>query len=107
MRRSNNLSWFVSEDDLKQLPQYLEGATLDSMLYALGMDVKRGYQDDGRHLLTEEDLDEGVEDFEGYFHRSILTKKTEKLTCPRYVGYARQDGDWAKFIHNFLEISLV
>jgi hypothetical protein len=90
--------WFVSQCDVEKHPKY-GIKSLDSILQDLGMDIHRGYQTDGR-----EGLEANKDEVYGNTHRSALTG----LVCNgvRYVGEARRDGVWNRFMDRFLNLPL-
>lgn len=91
--------WYVSLADVVQHPLYGTDATLDTILFELGMDVNKGYLDDGRWQLESTNTEE-VDEFD-YYHRSI---GGAIVKCPRYVGVCRTDGKWRGFLNRFLEL---
>ena len=93
------IPWYVSYADVQKHPSYGNGGTLESILFAYGMDVKKGYTDDSRWQLESNNI-EDVDEF-GYWHRSL---SGERVKCPRFVGMARSDGGWSKFINRFLNL---
>ena len=96
--------WMVSSGDVAMaMKANPELKTLDQTLAALGMNVGAGYQDDGRWA-TECNHKEDVDEF-GYHHVSIFTGLTTH--GPRYLGVARQDGEWKRFVDRFLELPLI
>lgn len=92
--------WVVSHSDLEKHPMY-GNVPNEQILYHFGMDVKRGYEADGREKL---DSDQDSKDGEfGYSHRSPFTGEIH--TCPRYFGVARTDGKWKIFTEVFVAIT--
>lgn len=94
--------WTVSFSDVVKHRLYKPGSDfdLDRILWDYGMDVSRGYDTDGRHLII--DPDEEVEELYGRYHRSVFTG--EISDGPRYIGKARTEGPWARFVDWFLEV---
>lgn len=100
------VNWTVSQSDVEKHPKYKEGLSrsdLDRILKDFGMDIRQGYQTDGRHLIKP-DMKEGVDGY-GYSHVSVFTG--EVSWGPRFIGLARQDGLWRRFVDRFLELPLV
>jgi len=92
------IEWYISQGDVEKHPDFGE-KSLDDILYSLGMDVRLGYQTDGRETLTE-----SKDTSYGFCHRSTLTGE---VSCGlRYVGAARQDGKWKRFIDRFLNLPI-
>ena len=91
--------WVVSHSDLEKHPMYGQVPN-EQILYHFGMDVKKGYEADGRE---QKEGEEGAEGEFGYTHRSPFTGEIH--TCPRYFGVARTDGKWRVFTETFVEIS--
>lgn len=95
--------WYVSEADVKLHPLYDEKKCdkklLDKILFSYGMDVSKGYIDDERWKM-ESTGDEELDSFD-YYHKSL---SGEIVKCPRYVGMARTDGDWPRFINRLLDL---
>jgi hypothetical protein len=105
--RARNVPWVVSQSDVEKHPKYKDGAMLSSILYDYGMEVSKGFEDDGRWKLTPiEKTEEEVEDTdaEDYYHISPFTG--ERCKKQRWVGLARQDGPWKKFVSIFLELPI-
>lgn len=96
------VEWMVSHSDVVKHPRW-NGKNLDQVLRSYGMDTRFGYQDDGRHLI-ECKFREEVDEFD-YFHKSIFTGEICK--GPRYIGVARQDGPWKRFVDRYLELPLI
>lgn len=95
----SDVFWYVSLADVVKHPKYDCGGSLDEILYDFGMDTKRGYFDDERHLKNcsyKVDVDEF-----GYSHRTL---SGEVVTCARYVGRARQDGKWRSWVSHYLNL---
>lgn len=99
---SGDIPWYVSLSDVVQHPDFekdSDSSLLKKILYDLGMDVEKGFNDDMRWTrkctYTEE-----VDEFD-YRHRSL---SGHVMKCPRYVGVARRDGPWKKFISHFLNL---
>jgi hypothetical protein len=90
--------WVVSLLDVVAHPAYHDGASLDKILHSLGMDITKGYVDDGR---WQQECKGTEEDYFGFYHRSLLTGEIGK--CPRYVGEPRRDGKWDRFMRYFDE----
>jgi hypothetical protein len=92
--------WVVSHGDVEKHPHY-ETWSLDQILAAYGMDIKEGYETDGREVDVQASV-EGEEKTFGFTHRSVFTG--EVRTCPRYFGVARTDGRWKRFTENFVAV---
>lgn len=91
--------WYVSLADVVQHPSYGKDGTLESILYSYGMDVSKGFKDDGRWKLKSTNT-EDFDEFD-YYHKSL---SGDIVKCPRYVGVARTDGGWFRFINRFLDL---
>jgi hypothetical protein len=99
------MEWVVSHSDVEKHPRYNKKdpkAGLDNILHDYGMDVSTGYYTDERdNTDVPEDWPEDEPHF-GYTHRSPFTG--EISTGPRYIGAARTDGKWRRFVSDFLEL---
>jgi len=98
--------WTVSHSDVEKHPRYRKlqdgKTTLDNILRDYGMDVAHGWYIDQRDTeKVPEDWPEDQPHF-GYTHRSPFTGEISK--GPRYVGRARSDGKWRRFVSDFLEL---
>ena len=91
--------WVVSEADVKQHPKFGK-LELHQILYEFGMDINKPWADDGRWLETGESEYPKT-------HRSVFSDSRVEHLCPRYVGTARQDGQWRRFVDRFLDLPLV
>ncbi len=95
--------WVVSHCDVVKHPKYKEdGSNLELILKDYGMNIEIGFYKDNRD--TEEKPENWPEDEPhfGYTHRSPFTGKI--CTGPRYIGQARSDGKWGRFVSDFLEL---
>lgn len=102
--RYEAVDWVVSHQDITDLSKQLKDDSLskDQLLSRLGMDVRRGYVTDDRHLSEKpENWDELIGEHHGYTHRSAFTRKL--VVGPRYVGKSRTDGKWARFCSDFID----
>ena len=94
--------WVVSHSDVELHPKFKNGEwSLEKVLYSYGMDVKEGFESDGREKQEGDEEDSGSES--GYTHRSPFTGKVH--TCPRYFGVARTDGRWKTFTEVFVAVT--
>lgn len=92
--------WYVSLADVVQHPNYGKKETsLEDILYDYGLDVAKGYRDDGRWQIEETNT-EDVDEY-GYYHRSL---SGDIVKCPRFIGTARVDGKWKSFVNRFLNM---
>lgn len=99
MSRDVNVEWYVSLDDVIRHPSYGNGGDLKNILYDFGMDVSKGYIDDKRW--TEKcEFKEDVDEYD-YTHRSL---SGNVVKCARFVGIARSDGKWRRFVSHFLNL---
>lgn len=92
-------SWVISEADIKQHPKY-GNLELHQLLWDYGMDTTQPWADDGRWL------DNSPSEYPKT-HRSVFSDSRDEHLCPRYVGKARQDGVWKKFVDRFLDLPLI
>lgn len=93
------VSWFVSCKDVELTQAQNGGLNLERTLHSLGMDIRKGWMDDGRWRMPvtgKTDVDEHA-----YFHRSL---SGHKVCGPRYIGEARQDGRWKALVSNELNL---
>ena len=95
--------WVVTQDDVEKHSKF-EKLSLERILWSLGMDTRKFYEEDGRELLTGGVLSEANENIYGYTYRSILTG--EVGVGKRYVGSAREDGEMGRVIDRFLDLPL-
>lgn len=93
------IPWYVSEYDVITHPLYRDEKDVKNVLHNLGMDVRYGYSDDGRHLKVCTNTPD-VDEFD-YYHVTFTGKRVK---CKRYTGVARRDGKWARFISNYLNL---
>lgn len=94
------LSWYVSCKDVELAQAGNGGLSLEKTLYSLGMDIRKGWMDDGRWrkpVTSEADVDEFA-----YFHRSL---SGHRVCGPRYIGQPRQDGRWKSLVSNELNLT--
>ena len=101
--KTRNIPWAVSHSDVQKHPGYADGQTLHSILYSLGMDVKKGFADDERWKLEPDMESEESESEFDYYHTNFAG---ERVKCRRWVGVARQDGKWRRFVSNYLELPI-
>lgn len=97
----SNVSWYVSYKDVELAQAQNGNQNLERTLYGLGMDIRRGYMDDGRWrkpVTGKADHDEFA-----YFHRSL---SGHRVCGPRYIGIARSDGKWKSRIGNELSLNV-
>ena len=94
------VSWFVSCKDIELAQAQNGGQNLERTLHSLGMDVKKGYMDDGRWRKPVTSK-AGVDEF-AFFHRSL---SGDRVCGPRYIGQAREDGVWRSFVSNELNLT--
>ena len=94
------VDWAVSQSDIEKHPKYREDATnLESILWSYGINTHLGFYKDERDIKTKpENWPEGDPHF-GYTHRSQFTG--EVSNGARYVGEARSDGKWRRFVSDF------
>lgn len=99
------MEWIVSHTDVEKHPRYSETgdrALLEGILRSYGMNVNVGYQTDSRDTHEKpEDWPKDNPHF-GNYHRSQFTG--EISNGPRYIGTAREDGKWKRFVSDFLEL---
>ena len=93
------IPWYVSEHDVVAHPSYHSEKDTNRILHLLGMDVKYGYSDDGRHLKVSTETEE-VDQFD-YYHVALSGKRVK---CKRYIGVARKDKGWARLVSNILNL---
>lgn len=91
--------WYVSLADVVLHPRYNKGASLEEILHDFGMDITKGFLEDDRDKVDCK-FKEDVDEFD-YYHRSLAG---HVVKCPRYVGKARQDGEWRKFVSHHLNL---
>lgn len=110
------ISWTVSQSDIDQHPAVkkfgMSDTTLEQALFAFGMNTNMPYADDLRWMCkpgekpdmfaSEDEWEQYQDGAHDYFHRSAFTGIVSK--GPRYVGFARTDGEWPRFTSNFLEL---
>ena len=95
------VDWVILQADVEKHPKFSE-ISLEEILKDFGMDVKKGY------IIEDKTKEEKPEDwpeeepFFGYNYRSPFTDELSK--GPRYVGVARSDGKWRRFVSDFLEL---
>lgn len=104
------VDWVVSHSDVESHPSYSVDENgkvplLDIILSDFGMATNIGYYTDNRHLEAgvPPDWPEDEPHF-GYTHRSPFTGKV--VGGPRYVGQARSDGKWRRFVSDFLDLPI-
>jgi hypothetical protein len=95
-----DIGWSVSHSDVEKHPLW-DGKNLDEVLACLGMDTKRHWEDDQRHLNSIPKKPNESEQFD-YFHKNLAG---ETVKCARYEGFARTDGDWLRAVMDFLDLS--
>lgn len=98
----SDIPWYVSLSDVVQHPKFKKDSSqnlLKEILHDFGMDISKPFADDLRWS-NRCDYKEDVDEF-NYYHRSL---SGDVVKCPRYVGVARQDGKWKKFISHFLDL---
>lgn len=95
------VDWVVLQDDVEKHPQFNK-KPLDGILFDFGMDISQGYlvEDKTKRCRPEHWPEDEV--FFGYSYRSTFTGKISK--GPRYVGVARTDGKWRRFVSDLLEM---
>jgi hypothetical protein len=99
------MEWVISCSDVEKHPRYNKEnpkENLEGILYSYGMDVSKGYYTDERdRSQVPEDWPEDEPHF-GYSHRSPFTG--EIAVGPRYLGVARYDGNWGRFVKSFIAL---
>jgi hypothetical protein len=101
---TSEIAWYVSLSDVLKHPKFEKDASqelLKEILHDFGMDTNKPYADDLRWA-KRCDYKVEVDEF-NYFHRSL---SGDVVKCPRYVGTARQDGAWKKFVSHFLNLPM-
>ena len=105
MSERNDVHWSISFRDVELAQAETGSANLERTLHSLGMDVRKGWMDDGRwrkEIVTKGTIAEVEETAEGFFHRSL---SGERVIGPRYIGQARSDGRWRSIISNELNLA--
>lgn len=92
-------AWIISESDIKSHPHF-GTRDLHLLLWDYGMNTYKPWADDGRWLEV------GITEHKRT-HRSIFTDSIQEHCCPRYVGVARTDGPWKRFVDRFLDLPII
>ena len=99
---SGDIPWYVSLSDVIQHPRFKKDSDQDllkEILWDFGMDITKTFMDDKRWT-KKCDYKVDVDEF-NHYHRSL---SGDVVKCPRYVGSARQDGKWKKFVSHYLNL---